>query len=318
MATALAHVVASSPDRSCTQWCATPDVALSIQERHAHPRFFPGIALSERLEATTDISAAVRDVDLVIVAVPSGGFSEAARLLRSHVTSSQVVLSATKGLDSRTHTRMSEVLRELAGAEHVGAIGGPNHTTDIMNQDLTALLVASPRREATELAARAVETSTIRVFQTEDLVGMELMSAFKNVAVIAIGIATGLELSINTVGFVASRAFAEAQQLAVALGARPERALDLCGVGDLWLSALHPHSQNRRVGVELGAGRKLADLLSHVLNEVPEGLNTLRSFVELAGRAHLDVPIARAAWAIVQGEAPARSFEDALRGKAAE
>ena len=307
MGTTLAHVIASA-GRRCKLWCADPAAAQAINDDHRHPRFFPGTSLSSNLVATADLTDAVSDVAAVIVAVPSRSFGDVARKLGAITRPDQLLLSATKGLEPASHERLSEVLRKNTNARDVAAIGGANITFDIMAGQLTALLVGSPREAARALAIRLLQTPRLRVYGTADLLGMETVSALKNVAAIAVGIAIGLELGINTESFVLTRAFREVNALTVALGGSESTLLELCGIGDLYLSCTHAGSLNRRIGVELGKCRKLADVLAE-LGEVPEGANTVGVAVELARRHGVQTPIADRVHAIMRGERSAMTFE---------
>jgi glycerol-3-phosphate dehydrogenase (NAD(P)+) len=310
MGCALAHVIAS-PGRACTLWSSSSRTADVINQHHQHPRLFPSTKLAPRLVATTSLVDAVRDVPLIIVSVPSARFREMAEALGDIVKPDQMLLSSTKGLEPHSLERMSELLGRYTRARDVGAIGGANITPDIMAGKLTALLVASPSLSLRKAAQRALELPRVRIYGTDDLLGAELVSALKNVSAIASGIAMGLGLSLNTVALALTRSFAEIRRLCIALGASGEPLLDLCGIGDLFLSCTHGGSLNRRVGLELGAGRSLSEI-ARALDEAPEGINTVNAAVELARRHDVRMPIAKGVQAIMGGSLPVAAFEELI------
>ncbi len=314
MATALAHVAACE-GRSSTLWCEDRELVDAIEERREHPRFFRGVALSSTLRATTDFTSAVRDADVIIVAVPSAAFRRTAERLVGCVDD-RLVVSATKGLDPETHERLSVVLARAAGAKTLAVLGGANITPEIMAGQTTGILVATDEPQAVSVMARVLETRSLLVFGSGDIVGVELVSALKNVAAIAGGIATGLRLGVNATALIVTRAFAEVGELAVALGGTRDALLDVCGLGDLLLTLTHPASLNRRIGIELGEGKRLAEILAK-LDEVPEGINSVRAHVELARKNGVRAPIANAVHAILEGSLGAADLERVAKGDAA-
>lgn len=310
MATALAHVIASE-NRPCVLCTSDPRVAQEINERHRHPLFFAGATLAPHLVATTDLGAAVRAASLVIVAVPSSTFAAVARSIGNVSTAKQVLISATKGLDPETNARMSELLQKHTSSEAVGTISGPNITPDIIAGHLTAILVASPLSHVLEVARHMLSAPRVRVFRSTDLIGVETVSALKNVAAIATGVAIGSKLGINTESFVLTEALREVERLAAALGASRAPLQDLCGIGDIYLTCTHPLSLNRRLGIEVGKGRKLDEILAG-MPEVPEGLNSLRAHVELARQYGVLSPIAEGVKRMIEGTLRPEALESLL------
>jgi glycerol-3-phosphate dehydrogenase (NAD(P)+) len=309
MGTTLAHVVAAA-GRRATLWCRDPETARAIARDGRHPAR-PGHALSPALVATASLEEAVRGAPLVLVAVHSTEFAATARRLAPLVDGGQALLSATKGIELPSLRRMSDVLREEAGAGTVGAITGLNITPEIMAGQLSALLVASPSAEARALAARMLATPRLLVETTGDLRSAELASVLKNVAAIAVGIATGLEMGFNARGMVFARGLAEVESLGTALGAAPAAFHGIGGTGDLFLTAASPQSLNRRLGIELGQGRTLEEIVA-ALPEVPEGIGAVRACRLLADRAGMRLPLCRATAEIMDGEARTDALERAL------
>jgi glycerol-3-phosphate dehydrogenase (NAD(P)+) len=315
MGTTLAHVVASG-GRPCVLWSSNATTVQSVKERSRHDRFFVDRDLAPALEATGDLREAVDGAPLVISAVPSTSVRDLARRLGSIVTQEQTLFSATKGIELPSLSRLSEVLREETRAGVVGVISGPNITHEIMAGQLTGIVVASTSPSASESCARALELPKLRVYANDDLVGVELSGALKNVIAIAVGIATGLDLAVNTRSLLLTRAIAEIGHLVGALGGKPSTFFGLAGIADLYLTCTSPQSLNREIGIGLGRGGKLLDILSK-LPEVPEGTHTARACQALARSHGLELPIAEATCSILDGTLPASALEASIAGPSA-
>jgi len=313
MATALAHAIASA-DRECVLWSRDIELVHGVNENRRNPRHFADLVLNASLSATTSLEQAMRSAQLAIVAVRSDAVRELAREICAFVPPDLVLLSATKGLEPQTNKRLSEILAEETSARVVGAISGPNSMQDIIAGRPTALVVASIANLALPIAAKAIALPTLRVFGSSDLVGIELAGALKNIVAIAVGIAAGLDLGDNARAFLIAFGLAEIQKLAVSLGASAITFMGLAGVGDLFLTTTSPHSRNHWVGVELGRGARLRELLTHLerISETAEGVNSIRAGRELAARQRLHLPLTECVYAIAYESAEPRSAFDRL------
>lgn len=314
MGTTLA-IAAAAGDRSCVLWCQSAATARSINERRRHDRHFTDHDVAAPLRATTDLREAVQGASLVINATTSTSFRDTARALGSLVTSDQAVFSATKGFDLPSLSRLSSVLREETAAGAVGAISGPNITNEIMAGQLSALVVASTTAESTALCARKLRLPHLPVYTNDDLVGVELSGALKNVVAIAVGIATGLDLGVNARSILITRAIAEIRHLSLELGAKPNTFFGLAGIADLYLTTTSSRSLNWQIGLGLGKGSKLANILS-ALAETPEGINTVRACRALAYSRNLSLPICETTCSIVEGEVDVAALEATIAGSA--
>lgn len=299
MGATLAHVMAAGGHR-CALWCRDEETARAINRTHRHPAR-AHVALSPSLVATPSLEEAVRETALVVVAVPSTNFRETAKELGTFVGSEQVLLSATKGIELQTLRCMSSLLRETATSSAVGAITGPNITPEIMAGQLTAILVASPSPAVRELSVRAFAAPRLRVDVSADLRSVELASVLKNVVAIAIGVATGCEMGFNARGLIFAQGLAEIEALGIRLGADAGAFRGLAGAGDLFLTASSPQSLNRRLGIELGRGRELNEVIRE-LQEVPEGIGAVRACRLLAQKLGMSLPIAEVTARILEGE----------------
>lgn len=309
MGTTLAHVMATN-GHDVTLWCRDEAAADAVRRDGRHPAW-PAWELHGELGATASLEAAVAGASLVLVAVHSTAFRETARAMCPFVDGGQVLLSATKGIEIPGLRLMSAVLREETRADAVGAVAGLNITPEIMAGQLSALVLASPSSAARALVRRALETPRLPVEETDDLLSAELAAVLKNAAAVAVGIAGGREMGWNGRGMVFARGLAEVEALGARLGATPAAFRGIGGLGDLFLTACSPQSLNRRLGLELGQGRALGEILRG-LPEVPEGIGAVRAARAFARRLGVRLPLCEATAAILEGEAGPEALERAL------
>ncbi|MCV7398925.1 NAD(P)-dependent glycerol-3-phosphate dehydrogenase [Mycobacterium fragae] len=310
MGIALAETVARG-DRPCILWCRTADAASEISNGRSHPKHFANRQLSQRLVATHVLEEALRGASLVIVAVPSGEFRHTCTILKQAVSQPPPTLSATKGIELAGLKRMSEVLTEELKTEAVGTISGPNITPDIMDGQLTAIVIASNHPDVVKLGAVALHRPRLKVYASDDLVGVEFAGVFKNTIAVAMGIASGLDWPSNARSFLLTRGLAEITALGIALGARDDTFYGLAGIGDLFLTSTSPHSLNYRLGIELGRDGALSEIVAR-MPEVPEGINSVRGCCAIAEKVGLAMPLANTTLNILEGRASAKTLEQAL------
>jgi glycerol-3-phosphate dehydrogenase (NAD(P)+) len=220
-------------------------------------------------------------------------------------------VSATKGLENNTLLRMAEVIAEVVGAEchfhpSIGALSGPSFAREVAHGDPTALAIASDDFELASIVQGEFSGPSLRVYTNEDMIGVELGGALKNVIAIAAGVCDGLGLGHNTIAALITRGLAEISRLAVAAGARPETMAGLAGVGDLVLTCTGGLSRNRTVGVELGRGRKLPEIIASMHGMVAEGVLTTNAAVGLAQKLKVEMPITEQMYMILQHGKPPR------------
>jgi glycerol-3-phosphate dehydrogenase (NAD(P)+) len=309
MGATLAHVMAAG-GCPCVLWCASPEAAEAVNRDGRHPAR-PSHALDPRLRATTSLADALDGAALVLVAVHSTAFAATAGEIAALAKPEQALFSATKGIEHPSLRLMSQVLRDAAPACAVGTIGGTNITGEIMAGQLSSLVVASPSDTARERAARALAAPHLAVVPTADLFSVELVSVLKNTVSIAAAIGLGAGMGYNALGLVVARTMAEIRALVAALGADAGVLDGPAGIGDVFLTASSPQSLNRRLGMELGEGRRLEDIVA-ALPEVPEGIGAVRAVAPLAAGAGLSLPVCAAVAGILEGAQPPRALERAL------
>jgi glycerol-3-phosphate dehydrogenase (NAD(P)+) len=311
MGTALANAVASG-GRDCALWSDDVELVREINSNHRHPCHFREYELSHLLSATTNLEQAVAGAQLAIIAARSDGFRDVVRKLGAFAPRELVIVSATKGLEPKTQKRMSELVSEETAVREVAALSGPNITHDIIACRPTGLVVASEASSAVALSVNLIELPTLRVFGSSDIVGVELAGALKNIVAIAMGMAAGLALGDNFRSLLFALGLAEIQRLGSSMGARPGTFTGLAGIGDLFLTATSVHSRNHMVGVELGSGAALADVLDYLdkVSETAEGINTLQACRRLALEHGVAMPLVECMYDVVfQGLDPRKAFE---------
>jgi len=291
-------------------WVREPEVAAAINERHENPAFLPGVELPGGLPATSDLGEALEGARMVLVVVPSeysrGIYREMAPLLPGGAT----LVSATKGLEIDTLRRMSEVAAEEAPTHPVAVLSGPSFALEVARALPTAVVAAAHDHAAAQSIQHALSTRTFRVYSSEDVIGVELAGALKNVIAIAAGIVDGLGYGHNTLAALITRGLAEISRLAEALGGRPETLAGLAGLGDLVLTCTGSLSRNRRVGQGLGRGLSLTDASAGL---VAEGVRTTRAACALAERERIEMPIAGQMKAVLyDGKAPREALEELM------
>ncbi len=309
--TALASHVAGV-GHEAVLWLRDAEVARSIEQRHESPVYLPGVALPPSLAATTDLPAAVEGAGIVLVVIPSGAFRDVSRRLASCVAQDAVLVSATKGLELSSLRRMTEVLAEEVPGRPVAALSGPSFALEVAKGQPTAVVVASSSLAVAETVQRALSTASLRAYRSDDVTGVELAGALKNVIAIASGIVDGLGFGHNTVAALITRGLAEMVRLAVAMGGRPDTLAGLAGLGDLVLTCTGALSRNRRVGQLLGAGRTLAEAVRET-HMVAEGVRTTQAACDLADRHGVEMPIAEQMHGVLyEGRPPRHAVEQLM------
>jgi glycerol-3-phosphate dehydrogenase (NAD(P)+) len=290
-------------------WALEPEVAQAIQERRENPLYLPGEPLPEGLRATCRLEEAVADAETVLVVVPSEFCRGIYRRIQQSAPAEAILVSATKGLEIDTLQRMSEVAAAEAPGHPVAVLSGPSFALEVARALPTAVVVASADHAVAEAVQKPLSTRSFRVYSSEDVVGVELGGALKNIIAIAAGIVDGLGYGHNTQAALVTRGLAENNRLAVAQGARPDTLAGLAGLGDLVLTCTGGLSRNRTVGARLGQGQPLAQASAGMH---PEGVRTTLAACALAEKHGIEMPIARQMRAVLHEGKPPRAAVDEL------
>jgi glycerol-3-phosphate dehydrogenase (NAD(P)+) len=273
-------------------WAHDPDVAQAIRETGENPDYLPGIALGARVAATSDLAEAVAFSDTIVMMTPSHHYRDVLTRVREHAGDAVNVISGTKGIENDSLQRMSEITRDVLGAKlrAFAVLSGPTFALEVARGDPTAAVVASTDVAFAQEVQNALSSSTFRLYHSEDVVGVELSGSLKNVIAIAAGVLDGLGLGFNTNAALITRGLREMTRLGLVLGGRIETFAGLAGMGDLVLTCTGALSRNRTVGVLLGQGRTLEDILRDA-KFVAEGVKTAKSAKQLADRHQIEMPI---------------------------
>ena len=308
--TALADLLARN-GHEVKLWAYEPDVVATINQKHENVRFLAGHALSLSLEAVGDIGRAVDGAELVTLATPSHVLRRIVKSAAGSLPRGTPLVVATKGIEKGTLCLMTEVAEQEVPGATVVALSGPSFAVEVISGQPTAVVVASEGDEAAATAQRAFSSAYFRAYTHTDVIGVELGGALKNVMAVATGIAEGLGLGFNARAALVTRGLAEMTRLGAALGAQQSTFAGLAGLGDLVLTCTGSLSRNRAVGVELGKGRKLDDVLRDK-ETVAEGVITAQSARELAAREGIEMPIVDTVNRVLFEGQPARSAIAAL------
>lgn len=312
--TALAKLLADK-GYATKLWGRRADLVEAVRTTKRNERYLPGIDLPENLEATASLEEALYGAELVVVVVPSHGLRELVREAKPFLPASGPIVTATKGIENGTLMLMTDVLADELGAASTGrlcALGGPSFAREVALSMPSAVCIASAVGATAVEAQTLFATDRFRVYTTDDVVGVELGGALKNVIAIAAGAAEGLGFGFNARAGLITRGIAEIARLAVHMGAHPQTLAGLSGLGDLVLTCTGDLSRNRRVGLELGGGRSLEAVLAD-MTMVAEGVKTAASAHALADREGVEMPIATEVYrALYEGKAPASAVESLL------
>jgi glycerol-3-phosphate dehydrogenase (NAD(P)+) len=274
-------------------WAHDRENAADMQATRENARYLRGFPIPTNVEVSAEGEFCLSDADLVISVVPSAFLRSTLQTLRPYVPANVTFVSATKGIEEGTLLRMSSVVREsldLANDRHTAVISGPTFAREVAEGQPAALIVASEDLAFAEEVQRALATPHLRFYATQDVIGVEIGAALKNVIAIGAGICKGLGLGSNSVAALITRGLAEIMRLAVRLGGSARTLSGLAGLGDLVLTATGDLSRNRSVGIELGRGERLESILAR-MNMVAEGIGTCAAAFELGQRLDVDLPI---------------------------
>lgn len=283
-------------------WIRDEATAKEINETHINRRYLPDFQLEQDLRAVSDLETAVRDRDIILVAIPSHSFRSVLRQIKPFI-SAQALVSLTKGIEAKTFSFMSDIIREELPEVPYGVLSGPNLAKEIVAGQPAGTVIASHSELVRYAVQQALHSALFRVFASDDVNGVELGGALKNIYAVAMGMAAAYNVGENTKSMILTRALAEMSRFAVKLGANPLTFLGLSGVGDLFATCSSPLSRNYQVGYALGKGKTLQQATEE-LGQTAEGINTI---VQVRARSNeLDVymPITCALYEVIFEGAP--------------
>jgi len=290
--TALANLLGCQ-GYSLDLWVFEPEVRRQIEKHHENKVFLPGVSLSPNVHPSNDLHAVVNRKNLVLLVVPSHLMRETTLRMADSIGSETIVVSASKGIENKTHLTMSGVIRETlprVTGEHLAVLSGPSFAREVARQAPTVITTASHSLATAEIVQHVFATPYFRVYTNQDVIGVELGGAVKNIIAIAAGVIDGLGLGLNTRAALITRGLVEIQRLGRRLGADQRTLAGIAGVGDLILTCTGDLSRNHTVGKKIGEGLTLDEILSE-MRMVAEGVKTAKSVYNLSREVGVEMPI---------------------------
>lgn len=296
--TTLAKVFADAGN-AVDLWARRPELARTIETTRENPDYLPGIKLPDAVRPTSDAAAAL-GADIVVFAVPSQTMRDNLTGWAQHLRTDSTLLSISKGIESDTHLRMSQIIGEVTGAteDRIAVLSGPNLAREVALEQPAATVIACSDLNRAKLVQAACATNYMRPYTNEDVVGCEIGGATKNVIALACGMASGQGLGENTLASLITRGLAEITRLGTELGADARTFSGLAGLGDLVATCSSPLSRNRTFGAALGKGATIEEAKAATKGQVAEGVVSSRSIFQLAQERGVDMPLTQAVYAV--------------------
>ncbi len=290
----------------------SPEIAQEISQQHTNSKYLPGITLADTICGSTQSTETI-DADLILLVIPTSVMRASAQALSAlPIPETTPIVSCSKGIERVSGKRMSQILQEAFPKNPIAALSGPNHAEEVAREMATCAVVATPDKDLTSYLQQAFTAPSFRTYTSDDIAGVELGGALKNVFAIAAGILSGLGLGDNATAALITRGLAEMTRLGTLLGGRAETFAGLSGVGDLMVTCYSSHSRNNRVGKALGKGENLQDITNR-LGMVAEGIPNTRSIYESTKQHQIETPIIDAVYDIIYlGKPATKAFQELL------
>lgn len=313
--TALASVLADN-GHDVYMWTRSTEQAAEINEQHTNARYLPGINLSERIKATSDMKEAVEGSKAIIIVAPSSAMRSVVQQLKPFYKEGTLIVHATKGFETATLKRMSVVISEELGCPEgdIVVLSGPSHAEEVVQKKPTTTVVASLNDELANRARDLFMNVNFRVYTNRDQIGVELAGALKNIIALGAGMSDGLGFGDNAKAAIITRGLAEIARIGVEMGANPLTFSGLAGVGDLVVTATSKHSRNWRAGYSLGQGKPLQEVLDS-MGMVVEGIRTTEAAHAISQKYNVQMPIADQLYKVLFTGKDSRIAVEALMGR---
>ncbi len=311
--TALATVVAGK-GHQVKIWDINEAHLKSMDENRENVNYLPGVALNDNIQIAYTTEEALKDADVVLFSAPAQHFRSALSSAKAHIKDDALIINVAKGIEQKTLARMSEIAAEELDMDRYVVLSGPSHAEEVGRRLPTTVASASKSIAAAEAIQELFMTDRFRVYTTEDVVGVELGGALKNIIALGAGVSDGMGFGDNAKAALMTRGLAEITRLGLKLGAKAETFAGLTGTGDLIVTCTSMHSRNRRCGIMIGEGMSPAEATEKV-GMVVEGMFTTEAAYELAKRENVEMPITEAIYRSIQGEITAAEAVEMLMGR---
>lgn len=313
--TAMGNLLASN-NLTVTLWGHCPDHLHALATDGENKMFLPGIKIDPAIQYQADMKIALKNADIVIVAIPTQFLRASLAAAKGLIPANVPIISLTKGIEHETLKRPSEVIADVTGCTRIVALSGPSHAEEVAKKRPTTVVIASEDEGLVNEVQAALMSPYFRVYTANDIVGVELGGALKNVIAVAAGIGIGLELGDNAMAALVTRGQAEMTRLGMALGANPMTFAGLSGIGDLIVTCISPFGRNRQVGLELGRGKTPSEILAG-MSKVAEGVTTAVSARALGQKTGVELPIVEEVYRVLyEDKDPRKAVEDLMTREA--
>jgi len=311
MATACSILLAEHAGQTVSIWARSTEHADQINNDRENRRLLPGVPIPDDIEITADIEQAVSGADMLVAAIPTKYLRQALTTIAPQLTDDRPVVSVVKGLENETFMRPSEMIADVLGHRAIVALGGPSHAEEISRRLPASVVAASGDVTLARQVQEIFNTDRFRVYTNQDIIGVELAGALKNVIAIAAGICDGQGYGDNAKSALLTRGLVEMTRFGTSLGAEPTTFSGLAGIGDLITTCISPYGRNRMVGERLGKGEKLSEILDS-MDAVAEGVTTTRSVYELAEKNGIEMPITDEVYQVLFDDKPTKEATNSL------
>ncbi|AKC76185.1 NAD(P)H-dependent glycerol-3-phosphate dehydrogenase [Staphylococcus sp. EG-SA-6] len=314
--TALANVLAEN-GHTVLMWGKNEDSVKELNDHHQNKRYLKDVVLDSRIKATSDIKEAANFTDIYLMALPTKAMREVTSEIDSLIDSKKTFIHVAKGIENDTFKRVSEMIEDSISEDHNGGIGvlsGPSHAEEVVIKQPTTVAASSKDEKVSKLIQDLFMNDYLRVYTNNDLVGVELGGALKNIIAVASGIVAGMGYGDNAKAALMTRGLAEISRLGEKLGADPMTFLGLGGIGDLIVTCTSTHSRNYTLGFKLGQGQTMDEALNE-MNMVVEGIYTTNSVYHLAKQQNVDMPITNALYKVLFEDNPVKDSVKDLMGR---
>lgn len=301
---------------TCKIWARNPDTVNEINEKGTNSKYLPNAKLTDGLIACLTKEETLHDADVVVMGIPTQNFRSVLEEAKEYIRPWVPIVSLSKGLENGSYMRMTEIIEEVMPGHPAGVLTGPNLAREIMAGQAAASVIAMVDDNVSNSLQKVFSTGLFRVYINEDVIGCELGGALKNVIALAVGMGDGAGAGDNTRSAVITRGLRELTNLGVCMGGKPDTFAGLAGMGDLVATCISPLSRNRYVGMQLGKGRILDDIIAE-MSMVAEGVKTCKVVRELGKKYNIAMPITEEVYSVVhQGNSAMNAFRGLLKRKA--
>ena len=295
-----------------TVWSIIKEEIEMLKKEHEHKDKLPGVKLSENMVFTNDLEEAMKDKDILVLAVPSPFTRSTAHSMAPYLKDGQIIVNVAKGIEEHTMLTLSQIIEEELPAAQVAVLSGPSHAEEVGRGIPTTIVVGAKKKETAEYLQNIFMNNVFRVYISPDVLGIELGAALKNVVALSAGIADGLGYGDNTKAALITRGITEIARLGTAMGGRFETFCGLTGIGDLIVTCASMHSRNRRAGILIGQGKTMQEAMDEV-KMVVEGVYSAKAAMELSKKYGVDVPIIEQVNLVLfEGKSAAEAVKDLM------